>query len=208
MLTRILVVDDDTGIRELLVEYLRGRGMEVEAAADGATAFALLAVSHPSAVITDLKLPDIDGLEVVREAARADPPIAVLATTGYGGVGEVLGAVQAGAQDLLLKPFKLRELWASLEHALARTAREREARRALDRLALLEAAEVAETPEAAEALVPALEALWPDVAEGPLLVGPPGGDRPLGTVRSVPAPPAEALPYVLAVHRALERSGR
>jgi DNA-binding NtrC family response regulator len=195
MPARILVVDDDPAIRELLAAYLRGRGLEVTEEAGGAAAVSALGRSRVDAAVVDLKLQDGDGIEVVRAAAASDPPVPTVAITGFGDVEGAVATMKAGAADLLLKPFTLRDLWAALEaarfHARARALSE--AAHAL----LVDAAR-AETPEDAEALVPRLHALVDGMDGSPL---------PLGRERSVVAP-AEAAPYVRAVSGALDRFGR
>jgi DNA-binding response OmpR family regulator len=194
MPARILVVDDDPAIRELLAAYLRGRGLDVTEEAGGAAAVSALSLSRVDAVVVDLKLQDGDGIEVVRAAAACDPPVPAVAVTGLGDVEAAVATMKAGAADLLLKPFTLRDLWAALEaarfHARARALSE--AAHAL----LVDAAR-ADTADDAEALVARLHAL---------LDGMEGTAVPLGRTRTVTAP-AEAVPYVRAVGAALERFG-
>lgn len=198
MHTRILVVDDDAGIRELLAEYLRGREFAVDVASDAATALAMIAVRPPDLVITDLRLPDADGLEVVEAAARANPPVPVVAATGYGSMENAVGVFRAGAADLLPKPFRLRDVYAAVSGALTRTGRQRIDGAALR---LLESAALAEGESAAIALLAPLGALLEKVTGEPVRVW-----RDERGVQTEPAPPEVAAPWIAAVTQALARS--
>ncbi|MFZ5482266.1 MAG: response regulator [Myxococcota bacterium] len=195
MPARVLVVDDDPAIRELLGEYLRGRGLDVSETSSGTTAIAALTVSRVDAVVVDLKLGDVDGIEVVRAASACDPPVATVAITGFGDVEAAIATMKAGASDLVLKPFSLRDLWAALDAAMAH-ARARALAEAAH--ALLVDAARADTAEDAEALVTRLGALVGGMGEGI--------EQRLGSSRRVSAP-AEAAPYVRAVSAALLRLG-
>ena len=96
---RVLVVDDEPAIRELLTEYLRGRGMEVTAVVDGESARVSLEREPPDLVLTDLKLPGIDGVEVVRLASACVPPVPSLMMTGFGSVESAVAAFTSGARE-------------------------------------------------------------------------------------------------------------
>jgi DNA-binding response OmpR family regulator len=153
---RILVVDDEPPIHELVAEYLRGRGMEVEVARDGREARALLAGGAFDLVLTDLKLPDTDGIELVKTAARTVPPTPSLIMTGYGTVESAVIALRSGAQDYVLKPFRLRDIHAAIEGALERTRAAREGVHHGAALSLFERAELAQTPGDVMELLPLL----------------------------------------------------
>lgn len=196
MPTRVLVVDDDANIRELLAEYLRGRGIEVDTAADGATALALLAIRPPDAVITDLRLPDAEGHEIVAAASRIRPPVPVVATTGYGTLETAIETLRSGACDLLLKPFRLRDVHGAVEAALLRSRTQRHQEAALR---LLEAAALAESPDEADGLVERLADL---LAQSPVAAVRVWRDGLVLRTDPDPAPPS-ARPYLAAVARAL-----
>ena len=167
MPTHVLIVEDEDAVRELLSEYLRGRGLTVverRSAAEGARA---LSDQPIDLLITDLKLPDGDGLELVRLAATRPVPPACVVMSGYATVDDAIAALTLGAVDLILKPFRLRDAHAALQRALARGAEERSRRLAHLAARWLESSILAQTPNDARLLVPALKALlaaWePDV---------------------------------------------
>ncbi len=222
---RILVVDDEAAIHELIAEYLRGRGMDVEVARSGGEARALLDASSFDLVLTDLKLPDIDGQDIVRLAARHSPPIPSIVMTGYGTVEGAVMALQNGAQQFLLKPFKLREIHAAIERAIERARQHRETLLLSAAVAFFEQAELAVTPGDANALlmtVAGVVALLPGVEVAAVLQGtaaravvPKEARPPTGTgfhlggnwTIVVSPPSSVAIPYALAVARARERCG-
>jgi two-component system KDP operon response regulator KdpE len=115
----ILVVDDQPELVRALAINLRARQYEVLAARTGREALALAASHPPDAVILDLGLPDIDGTEVIIELRRwSRAPIIVL--SGRTGSGDKIGALDAGADDYVTKPFAMAELLARLRAALRR----------------------------------------------------------------------------------------
>jgi len=126
----VLVVDDEAYVRESLGEMLRARGFEVQLAAGVQEALGLLARSSVDVVLTDLKMPQGGGLELVRStrASFADVPVVVL--TGFGTVASAVECLQAGAADYILKPAAP----AALEVALERAMEGRALRRELDYL--------------------------------------------------------------------------
>lgn len=207
---RILVVDDDDAIRELVAEYLRTRGVEAEAWAEASGACASIRAHPPDAVVTDLRLPDMDGVHIVAVASQCRPPVPVIVTTGYGTVESAVASLKSGAADFILKPFRLRDLYAALERAMERARADRQAIVDLATLALFQRAELASTPEEAEALVSTLldtlsrtTGIRATLLEG----GDDDGALPLGPGRRLRVEPMldSARPYILAVHRALVR---
>src|SRR5579862_4665801 len=117
---RILVIDDDPAVNSSLERALRLEGYEVVTAADGTSGLSALALSPPDAVILDLGLPDIDGLEVCKRmrAAKDDTPVLIL--TARDAVNDRVQGLDAGADDYLVKPFALAELLARLRALLRR----------------------------------------------------------------------------------------
>jgi two-component system response regulator MprA len=117
---RILVVDDDPGVRSSLERALRLEGHDVESAPDGITALRSLALSPPDAVILDLGLPDVDGLEVCRRLRSTGDDTPVLILTARDAIDDRVQGLDAGADDYLVKPFALAELLARLRALLRR----------------------------------------------------------------------------------------
>ncbi|MDP2308309.1 MAG: response regulator [Pseudomonadota bacterium] len=208
---RVLVVDDEPGIRELLTEYLGGRGMDVVAVGDGETALGVLQRDPPDLVLVDIKLPGIDGIDVVNMATACVPPVPAVMMSGFSSADAAVAAFNAGARDCLAKPFRLRDLYACVERVLATAARDRRAAWADAAMALLLRSEIAETPEDAEALVPALLELLeaaPDGARAILRDTPGPSSLPLGAGRWIDPPIPAGRPCIRAVHEALGRVGR
>ena len=117
---RILVVEDDPAVRGSLDRALRLEGYEVSAVDAGAPALEALALNPPDAVILDLGLPDIDGLEVCRRMRAAGNDTPVLMLTARDAVNDRVQGLDAGADDYLVKPFALAELLARLRALLRR----------------------------------------------------------------------------------------
>ncbi len=119
---RILVVDDDQAVRDSLRRALVLEGYDVDLAEDGTSALRSLAQAAPDAVILDLQLPDIDGLEVCRRLRTIGDSTPVLMLTARGAVNDRVEGLDAGADDYLQKPFDLTELFARLRALLRRRA--------------------------------------------------------------------------------------
>jgi len=111
---KVLVVEDEAGSREALVELVTELGYEASAAASVAEAGAALDRVAPDVCITDLGLPDGDGLDVIRAARTTGRDCAVLVLTGKGSVRTAVEAMKAGAHDYLLKPLKAAQLTTAL----------------------------------------------------------------------------------------------
>ncbi len=117
---RVLVVDDDPALRELLADYLTANGLQVEAVADGAAMRRALAGGMPDAIVLDLMLPGEDGLSLARGLrTHSDVPILMLSARGEE-IDRVIG-LEVGADDYLAKPFGPRELLARLRALLRRS---------------------------------------------------------------------------------------
>jgi two-component system, OmpR family, phosphate regulon response regulator OmpR len=122
MVERILLVEDDPRLAEMLLEYLGQAGFGVTVASLGATALERLNEAQYDAVILDLMLPDMDGLEVCRRLrAQGDTPVLMLTARGDA-VDRIVG-LELGADDYLPKPFEPRELLARLRAIVRRRAR-------------------------------------------------------------------------------------
>jgi DNA-binding response OmpR family regulator len=122
---RILLVEDDARLAEMLSEYLRQAGLRVTVVPLGESALEQLATATHDAVVLDLTLPDVDGLDVCRRVrTRADTPILMLSARGDA-VDRIIG-LELGADDYLAKPFEPRELLARLRAILRRGGRARD----------------------------------------------------------------------------------
>jgi two-component system response regulator MprA len=119
---RILVVDDDPAVCGSIDRALRLEGYEVKTAGTGGGALEALALDPPDALVLDLQLPDIDGLEVCRRMRAADDDTPVLMLTARDAVDDRVQGLDAGADDYLVKPFALAELLARLRALLRRRA--------------------------------------------------------------------------------------
>ena len=106
----LLVVDDDAVVREALVEALAEAGYEVRAAGDGARAVALLAERAPDVVLSDVRMPGMDGLALLALLRERAPEIPVLLMTAFDDMPTVVAAMREGATDFLVKPLDLHEL--------------------------------------------------------------------------------------------------
>jgi two-component system KDP operon response regulator KdpE len=117
--TRVLVVDDDPPIRRVLSINLRARGYDVETVPDGRSALAACHQSMPDVIVLDLGLPDLDGVDVVRQLRQfSSTPVLVLSARQ--GSADKVGALDAGADDFVTKPFGVDELLARLRALLRR----------------------------------------------------------------------------------------
>jgi len=118
--TRILIVDDEAPIRALLGEHLQQVGHQVKLAANGATALEMLAVGGFDLVLTDVRMPGMNGLELLGEIIRTRPGVGVLMLTACEDLTLAVYAMRIGALDYILKPFRLSEITASVQEALRR----------------------------------------------------------------------------------------
>jgi two-component system response regulator MprA len=117
---RILVVDDDRSVREALRRALTLGGYDVETVEDGRAALHRLSASAPDAVVLDIGLPEVDGLEVTRRLRDAGDRTPILMLTARDAVADRIDGLDAGADDYLVKPFDLDELKARIRALLRR----------------------------------------------------------------------------------------
>jgi two-component system response regulator PilR (NtrC family) len=117
---RILVVDDERSMRELLQIVLRREGHQVRLAEDGQAAVAELEREPVDVLISDIKMPGMTGVDVLREAKRIDPDIVGIMVTAYASTDTAVEALRLGAYDYLTKPFDVEELKAKVRNALER----------------------------------------------------------------------------------------
>ncbi|MFD8636919.1 response regulator transcription factor [Streptomyces sp. NPDC059533] len=117
---RILVVDDEPDVTDVLAGVMTGEGWQVRTAADGATALATARAFRPDAVVLDWMLPDLDGLQVLRGLRREKPRLCVLFLTARDAVEDRIAGITAGGDDYVTKPYSLEEVLARLRGLLRR----------------------------------------------------------------------------------------
>jgi two-component system response regulator MprA len=117
---QVLVVDDDRAVRESLRRSLEFNGYRVALAEDGAEALATIASAAPDAVVMDVMMPRLDGIEATRALRSAGNDLPILVLTARDSVGDRVEGLDAGADDYLTKPFALEELLARLRALLRR----------------------------------------------------------------------------------------
>jgi DNA-binding NtrC family response regulator len=123
---RVLVVEDEAYVRESLGELLRARGFDIHLAATVAEALECLGRAPVDLVLTDLRMPGADGLELIRRLQATDPEIPVIVLTGQGTILSAVECMKAGAVDYVLKPADPDALELALQRALGARALKRE----------------------------------------------------------------------------------
>ncbi|WP_410618532.1 response regulator transcription factor [Amycolatopsis sp. cmx-8-4] len=121
---RILVVDDDRAVRDSLRRSLEFNGYQVELAGDGAQALEAIIANRPDAMVLDVMMPRLDGLEVARRLRSTGDDLPILVLTARDTVSDRVSGLDAGADDYLPKPFALEELLARLRALLRRAVPE------------------------------------------------------------------------------------
>ena len=158
--TTILVVDDEDGIRQALDRFLTRQGYRVTQAPDAAAALAAIEGVHPQAMLCDIRMPNMSGVELLPKALAADTDLAVIMLTAIDEPRTAIECLKLGAYDYLIKPVDLEELEVSLANALRRRQLEidrRELERWLAREVAVRTRELEERTAAIEAI--ALDAL-------------------------------------------------
>ncbi|MDP3732548.1 MAG: response regulator [Candidatus Omnitrophota bacterium] len=117
---RILIVDDEEVVRQLLIRTLQEEGYAVDAAEDGIIAFEKIKEIFFNLIITDLKMPKTNGMDVLKEIKRRNPFIEVIIITGYPTIESAVGAIKIGAFDFVCKPFDLQEMLSIVNRCLER----------------------------------------------------------------------------------------
>lgn len=118
---RVLVADDEEDILELLSELLHRWGYDPVTAKNGREALETFKKQHFDLVLTDLKMPEMDGLELLRKIREEDPRVPALVLTGYPTIDSAIQAMQEGAYDYLIKPINPDELRFRIQKALAQS---------------------------------------------------------------------------------------
>ena len=115
---RVLVVDDEESIRELLTKTLALAEYETQAVSDGRAGLELLRREHWDLLIADLRMPEMDGLSLIREARRLHPQLPVIIVTGYSSESSAIQAVNLGVVGYLVKPFRIPQILSAVAKAL------------------------------------------------------------------------------------------
>src|SRR5271168_665944 len=131
---RILIVDDEANARAALSEILRDEGYATETAADGFKALGKLEDFAPDVILTDLKMPGLDGIAFMEKARSAAPGAAFVVMTAFGTISSAVVAMKKGAENYLLKPLDPEALGAVVDRAMEKARLVQEAQRLRDRL--------------------------------------------------------------------------
>jgi len=115
--TTILTIEDDKLVRKAIASYLQGLGYNVLQAADGAEGLEIFRRGHPDIVLTDLRLPEIDGMELLSVIRGKSPELPVIIVSGMGTLGDAIKALKLGARDYVTKPISDMGL---IKHAIER----------------------------------------------------------------------------------------
>lgn len=121
-MAKILVADDELSMRQFLEILLKKEGHEVVCAADGQEALSRFGAEGFDLLISDIKMPKVDGLDLLRKVKEQRPTLAVIMVTAYASPEDAIAAMKAGAFDYLTKPFKLEEIKSVIQNALEHTA--------------------------------------------------------------------------------------
>jgi len=115
----ILVAEDDRIVQDVIVKFLSDEGYPVAVASDGLAALKHLRIEDIQLVLTDLRMPGADGMEVLRTAKQINPRISVVMLTAYGTLDTALDAMKEGAYDYIVKPFVMQQLLLVVRNAFA-----------------------------------------------------------------------------------------
>ncbi len=115
---RILVVDDELLIRDLLYDFFSSRNYEIILAESGTKALDILGAEDVDLILTDLKMPDMDGLEMIKKAGagKNGPPVIIM--TGFPSIESAIEALRLKVADYIIKPFNINRLFESIESVL------------------------------------------------------------------------------------------
>jgi len=117
---RILIVDDEEGMRRLLSRVLTREGYETSTVGSGADAMRMVAGERFDLVVTDIKMPEMDGLELLQELREYEPSLPVIVMTAYGTIENAVQALRSGAYDYIAKPFETDEIKLAVAKVLER----------------------------------------------------------------------------------------
>ncbi|MCX7944083.1 MAG: response regulator [Deltaproteobacteria bacterium] len=167
---KILIVDDEPVIRDILTEFLTLEGYEIETAQDGLEAREKILSGKYNVILSDLKMPNLDGMQLLQFINDRRIQVVPIIMTGYGTIETAIDAMKAGAYDYILKPFKMEDIIRVLDRAIERynlIAENIQLREALSLYHMSEEMSSKNTPEGIfELIINAIsEALSPDVIE-------------------------------------------
>jgi DNA-binding NtrC family response regulator len=131
---KVLVIDDDPSMLDLTSYHLQSRGYEASTAETGETGLRIITEQNIEVALTDLQLPDIDGIELVKKLKEASPAVEVIMVTGFGSLKGAIDAIKAGAFHYVEKPVEYEELFIVLENALEHRRQAEEIRQLRDHL--------------------------------------------------------------------------
>ncbi|MGB9600744.1 MAG: sigma-54-dependent transcriptional regulator, partial [Myxococcota bacterium] len=117
---KILIVDDEPVIRDILTEFLSLEGYEIETAQDGVEAREKILSGKYNIVLSDLKMPNLDGMQLLQFISDRRLPVVPIIMTGYGTIETAIDAMKAGAYDYILKPFRMEDILRILDRAIER----------------------------------------------------------------------------------------
>ena len=116
----ILVVDDELLIRDLLYDFFNGQGWQISVAESGEKALEILRSKKIDVMLTDLRMPEMDGLSLTSQVRQSHPDIPVVIMTGYPSVDSAVAALRIKVADYITKPFNINELCRTVESQLAK----------------------------------------------------------------------------------------
>ncbi|MDZ4722908.1 MAG: response regulator [candidate division Zixibacteria bacterium] len=114
----ILVVDDELLIRDLLYDFFSAQGWQIAVAENGEKAIEQLRLRHVDLVLTDIKMPEMDGLTLAQKAKALHPELPVVLMTGFPSVDTAVSALRMKADDYIVKPFNINQLYKLVESKL------------------------------------------------------------------------------------------
>ncbi len=145
-MSTILIVDDKQDIRDVIKRHLKKEGHHVLTAPSAESALTLLNQEKVQILLTDLKMPGMNGMELLEKVKEMDPELHVLVITAYGTVEDAVTAMRKGAYDFVLKPFSMDELQMRINHCLQVNNLKEENRRLKDELGLYQGRMVGDSP--------------------------------------------------------------
>lgn len=116
----ILVVDDELLIRDLLYDFFNGQGWQITVAENGEKALEILRAKKVDLVLTDLRMPEMDGMALTSRVRESYPDMPVVIMTGYPSVESAVAALRSKVADYVTKPFNINELYKTLESHLVK----------------------------------------------------------------------------------------
>ena len=119
----ILVVDDELLIRDLLYDFFAGQGWSISVAENGDKALDVIAHKPVDLVLSDIRMPEMDGLALTEELRRSHPEIPVVLMTGYPSVDTAVSALRHRVVDYVIKPFNINQLYKTIDAALREKGR-------------------------------------------------------------------------------------